>query len=180
MKQKESMNAQQLHEQLSSAQASLTAFKSAERQWIAEKVAMGRQLELLNDKLVRADDRVRALEGDRRTAMQDKQGLAQNNAMLNERVALVINRATAAVESNKALSAQLGAMERERNAVRQLLQAEKQRAAEMGQIVEATRTQLATKDIQLQRYVSFMRLFFCFADWCVVTSQDAAAASAEE
>lgn len=83
--------------------------------------------------------------------MQDTQGLRQTNAMLNERISLIISRATAATDANKALQTRLTAVERERDAVRSLMGIERQRAAEMGQVAEAARSQAVAKEIQLQR-----------------------------
>ncbi len=82
---------------------------------------------------------------------QDSLGLRQTNAMLNERINLIITRATSATEANKALQARLSVVERERDAVRSLIGIERQRAIEMGQVAQAARTQAATMDMQLQR-----------------------------
>jgi hypothetical protein len=58
-------------------------------------------LEGANDELVRAQRRADAVEADNRRLMQDTHALRQTNAMLNERVQMVIKRASAATDANK-------------------------------------------------------------------------------
>lgn len=71
--------------------------------------------------------------------------------MQNDRIAMLIKRATIATDSSKKLSSQLTAAERERDAMKALLAIERQRATEMTQVAENARAQLASKEIQLQR-----------------------------
>jgi hypothetical protein len=143
LKNKEGMNGQQLADQLSECHSIINAFKNGERKWMGEKVSLIKQLEVLNDQLVRAADRLQQAETDRRQIVQDTVSLRQTNAMLNERITLILTRATSAIESNKMLTAQLGKTERECNAVRSLLQLEKQRTEEQAQITAALRAQAA-------------------------------------
>jgi hypothetical protein len=83
---------------------------------------------------------------------QDSTGLRQSNAMLNERINMIIKRAGAATEANKLLTGRLGTVERERDAVRALVGIERQRANELGHVAEAARVEAATKELQIQRY----------------------------
>ena len=149
MKNKEGLNGQQLADQLGECHSVISAFKNGERKWMSEKVALTRQLEALNDQLVRAGDRLQQAETDRRQIVQDAASLRQTNAMLNERITLILARATSAIESNKMLTAQLGKTERECVAVRSLLQLEKQRTEEQGQITAAIRAQ-AAREMQIR------------------------------
>jgi mevalonate pyrophosphate decarboxylase len=83
--------------------------------------------------------------------MQDTHALRQTNVMLNERVQMVIKRATSASDANKVLTSRLSSVERERDAVRALVNAERQRAEDYGTIVETARAQVAKREVELQR-----------------------------
>jgi len=83
--------------------------------------------------------------------MQDTHALRQTNTMLNERVQMVIKRATTAADANKVLSTRLSSVERERDAVRALVNAERQRAEDYGTIAETARAQVATREIEIDR-----------------------------
>jgi hypothetical protein len=74
--------------------------------------------------------------------------------MLNERVQMVMKRATAAADANKVLSSRLASVERERDANRALVSTERQRAEEMISVAEVARAQVASREVQLQRFVS--------------------------
>lgn len=78
-------------------------------------------------------------------------GLRQSNALLNERINMIIKRASAATEANKVLTERMASVERERDAVRALVNIERQRATDMSSIAEAARVQAATKEIHIQR-----------------------------
>lgn len=71
--------------------------------------------------------------------------------MLNERINMIIRRAGAATEANKLLTGRLGAVERERDAVRALVGVERQRTADLAHVAEAARVEAAAKDMHLQR-----------------------------
>jgi chromosome segregation ATPase len=154
---KEGASQQQLREQLEQARSSLSAHSQMEARWTAERLALRAQTESLNERLVRLQEKLETVESDNRRMMQDSFGLQQTNAMLNERVQLVIRRATAATDANKVLTARLSSAEREREAVRALVQIERQRATEMGAVAEEARTLAATKEVQLQRFRSTVR-----------------------
>ena len=72
--------------------------------------------------------------------------------MLNERVQMVIKRATAAADANKVLSSRLASVERERDINRALMGTERQQKEEMISVAEAARAQVASREVQLQRY----------------------------
>ena len=74
--------------------------------------------------------------------------------MLNERVQMVMKRASAAADANKVLSSRLASVERERDTSRALISTERQRAEEMSSVVEIARAQVASREVQLQRLVN--------------------------
>lgn len=67
---------------------------------------------------------------------------------------MVMKRATAAADANKVLSSRLASVERERDANRALVSTERQRAEEMISVAEVARAQVASREVQLQRFVS--------------------------
>jgi hypothetical protein len=71
--------------------------------------------------------------------------------MLNERLTIVMKRASAAQENSKLLTSRLSGVERERDTLRAVVEVERQRAADMGKIAETVRIEAATKDLHLQR-----------------------------
>ena len=73
------------------------------------------------------------------------------NSVLNERIQTIIQRATSASDGQQLLSSRLKAVERERDAVRTVVAAERQRAAEMERIAETARAQSAATEVQLQK-----------------------------
>ncbi len=151
VKQRAGASVQQLHGQVAELRGVVNANASTESRWNAERVALNRQLETLNEELVRTQQKVDAVEADNRRLMQDAHGLRQTNAMLNERVQMVIKRATAAADANKILSSRLLSTERERDAMRSLVSVERQKSTDLSSLVEAARVTAATKDIQLQK-----------------------------
>lgn len=82
-----------------------------------------------------------------------------SNAMLNERVQMVMKRAAGAADANKVLSSRLAAVERERDASRARSSAERQRAEDYGTLAEVARAQIATREAQIQRCESAQRMF---------------------
>ena len=151
VKQRAGQNVEQLHDQVAELRGRVNATSTAEMRWAAERAALNRQVEALNEELVRTQQKVEAVEADNRRLMQDTHGMRQTNSMLNERVQMVLKRATAAADANKILSSRLLSVERERDAMRALVGVERQKSTEMGQLAEAARVQAATKDLQLQR-----------------------------
>jgi hypothetical protein len=71
--------------------------------------------------------------------------------MLNERLTIVMKRAAASAEMNKVLTTRLGTVEKERDAMRAIVEVERQRAADMMKVAEVARIDASTKDIQMQR-----------------------------
>ena len=74
--------------------------------------------------------------------------------MLNERLTIVMKRASAAQENSKLLTSRLSGVERERDTLRAVVEVERQRAADMARLAETARIESATKDIHLQRLQS--------------------------
>jgi len=142
VKQRASVSVQQLQGQVAELRGVANSHASVESRWAAEKGALSRQLESMNDELVRSQRRIEALEADNRRMMQDTHSLRQTNEALNERVKMVVRRATAAADANKVLSSRLASVERERDAVRALVSVERQRAEDLSSMTEIQRTQI--------------------------------------
>ena len=150
-KQKAGVNIQQLQEQVSDLKGVTDAHSLTERRWAAERSTFVKQIETANDELVRSRNRTDAVEADNRRLMQDTHALRQTNVMLKERVEMVIKRATNAADANKILSSRLAAAERERDAVRALVMAERQKSEEYGTLIETARAQVAQKELHIAR-----------------------------
>lgn len=150
-KQKAGVNIQQLQEQVTNLKGATDAHGLTERRWGSERSTMVKQIETANDELVRSRNRTDAVEADNRRLMQDTHALRQTNVMLKERVEMVIKRATNAADANKILSSRLAAAERERDAVRALVMAERQKSEEYGTLIESARAQVAQKELHIAR-----------------------------
>lgn len=142
---------QQLRQERDDLVSQIQVFHALEDRWTQERQAQVQQLDVINEKLVQYQRRVDSLEGDNRRLMQEQHGWQQNNALLNERNAVIMKRASAANEANKVLTSRLSTVEKERDALRALIEVERQRALDMTKVAEAARIEAATKDIQLQR-----------------------------
>lgn len=148
---KASVSVQQLHEQVAELKGLTSANSAAEARFVGERASMSKQISLLNEELVNEHKKTDSIEADNRRMIQDMHGLKQTNTMLNERIQLIIKRASDASDANKVLSSRLLSVERERNAMRALVSVERQRATEMGQVAETARSQAANRDVQMQR-----------------------------
>lgn len=167
---------QQLHSQVSELKGVVNSHSEAESRFAMERAALTKQVEALNDEIVRLQRRLESVEADNRRMMQvrssghlslscpylfhpflpslppqDSHTIRQTNAMLNERVQMVIKRATAAADANKVLSSRLASVERERDINRALMGTERQQKEEMMSVAEAARAQVASREVQLQR-----------------------------
>lgn len=71
--------------------------------------------------------------------------------MLNERLQMLMKRVESTNDSNKVLYSKLQSLEKERDSLSRLMGIERQRVSEMGQVVEVVRSQMADKEIQLQK-----------------------------
>lgn len=71
--------------------------------------------------------------------------------MLNERLSILMKRATAAADANKVLTTRLSSVERERDAYRSIIEMERQKTQEMTKIAEIAKIETASKELQLQR-----------------------------
>ena len=95
--------------------------------------------------------RLDAVEADNRRLMQDVYGLRQTNHMLNERVSAIVKRAAAAGDANKVLSARLINAERERDASRAMLEAERQHSKDMEGLAQQARSDVIIQEIRHNR-----------------------------
>jgi chromosome segregation ATPase len=142
---------QQLRQERDDLLSQVQVFQAMEERWVQERQAHIQQLEVVNDKLIQLQRRIDSLEIDNRRLMQEQHGWQQNNALLNDRNAVIMKRASAANEANKVLTSRLSGVEKERDALRALIEVERQRSMDMTKIAETARIEAATKDIQLQR-----------------------------
>ena len=152
-KQQSGISLQQMQEQVSDLKGIVESSQAQEKRLVTERSTFMRQLEGANDELVRSRNRTEAVEADNRRLMQDTHALRQTNVMLKERVEMVVKRATHASDANKILSSRLSAVERERDAVRALVAAERRKSEEYGTLIEGARAQVAQKELQLARQV---------------------------
>ena len=143
------MNSQHLQSQVSELKGQVVAMSGTETRWAKERISLGRQIETLNDQLIQAQRRIDAVDADNRRLMQDSHGLRQTNLMLNERVQMIIKRASAATEANRLLSSRLSSIEGERDAMRSVVSSERQKAADYEQIAQAARTEIALKESRI-------------------------------
>jgi chromosome segregation ATPase len=151
VKEKHGVAAQQLSSQVAELKDKLDSRGVTDNRLVTEKLSIARQLESTNEQLVQLQHRLDTVEADNRRLMQDSYGLRQTNQMLNERVAAIIKRAAAAGDANKILSSRLMNAERERDAIRSLLQAEQQRANELEGVTQQVRTESILREIQASR-----------------------------
>ncbi len=150
-KQRTGASVQNMNGQIAEMKGLINSHSVTEKRWAQERSNQLKQLEALNDELIRTKKGVESCEADNRRLMNDTHALRQTNSMLNERVQMVIKRATSAADANKVLSSRLSSVERERDAVRALINAERQRAEDYGTIAETARAQVASRESELQR-----------------------------
>ena len=132
-------------------QAKLQAYQHLEERWKVEKSALTNHIEMLNDSIQDMQRKVDAMESDNRKMISETHGMKQTNALLNERLAIIMKRAAASNEANKVLTSRLSSVERERDAIRAIVEVERQRAQDMMKIAEVARIDAATKDLHIQR-----------------------------
>ena len=150
-KQRTGASVQNMNGQIAEMKGLINSHSVTEKRWAQERSNQLKQLEAVNDELIRTKKGVESCEADNRRLMNDTHALRQTNSMLNERVQMVIKRATSAADANKVLSSRLSSVERERDAVRALINAERQRAEDYGTIAETARAQVASRESELQR-----------------------------
>jgi hypothetical protein len=151
IKEKAGLNIQQLKDEVNELRVTLKSQEQSQQKWHVERSSNTRQVERMNDELVRAQRALEVQAAESRRVVQESHGLQSTNSMLAERVQMVIKRATAAADANKVLSVRLAAVERERDAVRAVVAVERQRASDMERVAEGARAQTAATDVQLQR-----------------------------
>ena len=151
VKERVGMDIQAIHSTNAELKGQLNALLDAEAKWASDRVSLGRQVEALNGQLISNQRHLDSVEADNRRVLQDAHGLRQTNLMLNERIQMIIKRATAAGDANKLLSSRLTSVERERDAMRALVNSERQRATELEHLTQAARLQTAMRDKQISR-----------------------------
>jgi regulator of replication initiation timing len=147
------MSLQQLHSDNAELRAQLANKASSLDREAFDRSALLTQVEALNSQLVSSAQAVEGVEADNRRLMQELYSERSQNAMLTERVAALLKRAAAASDASKVMSARLAAVERERDAMRSVATMERQKASELGAVVEISRAQAATASAQLNRYI---------------------------
>jgi len=144
VKQRVGAAVQQLEGQNAELRGQLSSTQLQEARWAAEKSALTRQAELMNEQLVRYQQKIDAVESDNRRMMQDLHQARQTKNMLDERIQVVMKRASAAADANKILSAQLHSIQVERDAMRALVGVERNRANDQTAVAAAARASAAT------------------------------------
>ena len=91
-----------------------------------------------------SEQKIDAIEADNRRMMQDLHQARQTKNMLDERIQVVMKRASAAADANKILSAQLHSIQVERDAMRALVGVERNRANDQTAVAAAARASAAT------------------------------------
>jgi uncharacterized membrane protein len=71
--------------------------------------------------------------------------------MLNERLSILMKRATAASDANQVLTSRLSSVEKERDGYRSLVEMERQKTMEMTKIAEIAKIETANKELLLQK-----------------------------
>jgi len=149
LKERAGLSSQQLQSQVAELKGHLGAVSGSEARWASERISLGKQVESLNDQLIQSQRRIDSVDADNRRMMQDSHGLRQTNNYLNERVQMIIKRASAATDANKLLSARLGSLERENDAMRAVVSAERQRSTDMETVAATARGQTALRESQM-------------------------------
>lgn len=134
---------EKLNTQVAELKGSVSSYAQLETRFAAEKASLSKQVEALNDELIRAQRRSDAVEADNRRLMQEAVGLRQSATVLQERLQMVMRRAATCGDGNKVLSTRLTAVERERDALRALVQTERERTMEIETLLQTARTQAA-------------------------------------
>lgn len=147
------MSLQQLHSDAAELRAQLSNKNSSLDREAFDRAALLSQIEALNSQLVSASQTQEGIEADNRRLMQELYSERTQNSMLTERVAALLKRAASASDATKVMSSRLAAVERERDAMRSLAAMERQKASELGSVVEISRAQAATASAQLNRYM---------------------------
>ena len=149
LKERAGLNSQQLQSQVAELKGQLGAVSGTEARWAAERISLGRRVESLNDQLIAGQRRIDALNADNQRLMQESLGLRKTNSHLNERVQMAFKRAASATDANKLLSARLGSLERENNAMRAVVSSERQRSTDLETVAQTARTQAALQERRL-------------------------------
>jgi len=156
------MSVQSLQKEYLELQIAYQVEQSNHEKSLIEKSSLLSQLELINESISQLQQTYDATEADNRRMIQEVHSMKQNNAMLNDRISMTMKRATAISEANKVLTSRLSSIEKERDSLRALIEIERQRASDMLKIAETARIEAATRDLQLQRYLSPYLFLFCF------------------
>lgn len=150
-KQEEYLSLQTLQQQILDLQQALEMAKQLEEKTLAERSSLLHQLELFTDQIQQLQKKTEALDAENRRLLQEIYSGKQSNAMLNERLAILLKRATAATDSNKVLTSRLGSLERERDTLRGLLDLERHKVQEVMKVAEATKMEAVQKEMELKR-----------------------------
>jgi hypothetical protein len=148
-------------------------YKHFEEKWAMEKSSLLSQIELFNDQIQSFQKKYEMIETDNRRMIQVRQreeeekslfdnqllifvkqdihNFKQSNAMLNERLSILMKRATAASDANQVLTSRLSSVEKERDGYRSLVEMERQKTMEMTKIAEIAKIETANKELLLQK-----------------------------
>lgn len=136
----------ELYGQVAELKGQVSAQYSQENKLNVEKSSLGKHVEGLNENIAKYQRKTEALEADNRRLMQDNYNIKQSNIMLNERIQLLVKRSTSAVDNNRLLAHKLTAMESERDALRLLMSAEKQKMVDAETLLHLSRVAASTNN----------------------------------
>jgi len=134
-----SMKINELYGQIAELKGQLTSQHNTEVKSTTEKSSLNKHIESLNANLVKYNKKLEVIEADNRRLMQDNYNLKQSNSMLNERISLLIKRSTNAIDNNKVLAYKLSSIESDRDALRLLYTAEKQKQTDLESLLHKQR-----------------------------------------
>lgn len=150
-KTEEFFSLQSLQKQIIDLQHHIDIHNHLEEKWSIERSSLLQQIELFTNQITQLQKKSDHFEEESRRLVNELHNWKQTNAMLNERLSIIMKRATASNDSNKVLTTRLGSVERERDGLRSLLDMERQKAQDMLKMAEMTKIESVNKDLIIQR-----------------------------
>lgn len=143
----EYLSLQGLQRQVIDLEQTVEISKQLEEKWSIERASLLNQIELFTDQIQQLQKKCDGVEQENRRLLQEAHNWRQTNAMLNERLTILMKRATAATESNKVLTSRLGSIERERDGLRSLIDLEREKCRDLMKIAEMAKMEAVSKEM---------------------------------
>mmetsp|Transcript_21473 Transcript_21473/g.31144 ORF Transcript_21473/g.31144 Transcript_21473/m.31144 type:complete len:1310 (-) Transcript_21473:121-4050(-) len=155
---KMSQTINELRADITDLSTELTSRRNSENRQLSERSALMLQIESLNEQLVATCRKVEDHESDANRLAQENYGLKQTILTLQQRSVTLVNRAASAADSAKILQARVSALERERDALRSVVDSERRKSSDLTQIVLSSRSrdarQASVSPEQMSRNIS--------------------------